>query len=141
MTQPAFKLAVVVDNTLPAGLAANAAAVMTLTLGHRYGDRLIGPDLADRSNTVHPGITTVPVPILTADPERIKGIKEAADTGNTADTTVINFTDCALQTRTYDDYATRLRATSHDRLTYHAIAICGPRKDVQRLTGSLPLLR
>ena len=36
MTQPAFKLAVVVDNTLPAGLAANAAAVMTLTLGHLW---------------------------------------------------------------------------------------------------------
>ena len=50
MTQPAFKLAVVVDNTLPAGLAANAAAVMTLTLGHLHGDRLIGPDLTDRSN-------------------------------------------------------------------------------------------
>ena len=44
---------IVVDESLPAGLAANAAAVLALTLGAREPD-LVGADFVDADAQPHP---------------------------------------------------------------------------------------
>ena len=69
------KCAVVIDESLPTGLAANAASVITMTLG-RQVDTLVGPDVKDSDGTVHAGIVLIPVPILTAPPDRIRAIRD-----------------------------------------------------------------
>lgn len=136
---PAAKIAIVLDASLPPGLAANTAAVLTLTLGSRI-DSLIGGDLKDADGSPHTGITTMPVPILTADATTVKDVRTRALRDH-ADLLVVDFTDCAQRTRTYDDYSRLLEAATSKDLTYLGVALYGSRKTVQRLTGSLPLLR
>lgn len=134
------KLAIVVDSALPAGLAANTAAVLMLSVGNLVAG-LLGPDLKDADGSTHVGITTVPIPILTADATTIKAIRNKAAADETGDLVVVDFTDCAQRTTTYDDYAKLLEAADNADLHYLGVALHGPRKPVQRLTGSLPLLR
>ncbi|HTJ98435.1 MAG TPA: DUF2000 family protein, partial [Bordetella sp.] len=49
---------VVVDKQLPAGRAANAAAVLALTIGQRY-PALVGQPLVDASGVEHPGLIPI----------------------------------------------------------------------------------
>jgi len=133
------KAVIVVDEQIPAGLAANTAAVLSLTLGRRLGE-LIGPDLKDGSGQVHAGITTVPIPILVADQDTLRQIRDRAAQGDTG-LFLVDFTDCAQRTTTYEDYSRLLESTLASDLNYLGLALHGPRKQVQRLTGSLRLLR
>ncbi|MGW5238404.1 DUF2000 domain-containing protein [Monashia sp. NPDC004114] len=137
--KPPMKLAVVVDSSLPSGLAANTAAVLTLTVGHRVPE-LVGPDLKDADGCTHLGITTTPIPILTASTEHLKAICGLARE-DLHDLLVVGFSDCAQRTRTYDDYAEALESSSSEELTYLGAALYGPRKKVVSLTGTLRLLR
>ena len=110
------KVAIVVDASLPIGLAANTAAVLTLSLGRRAGS-LIGADLEDADGSLHTGITTVPIPILTADGDVVKAIRNRAVREHD-DLLVVDFTDCAQRTRTYHDYARLLEAASDETINY-----------------------
>ena len=133
------KTVIVVNDDLPAGLVANAAAVLALTLGRRI-DGLIGPDLKDASGQVHAGITTVPLPVLRANDGVLRRIRDEAG-GNGGALLIVDFTDAAQQTRTYDEYTRRLAGTAGDDLSYLGVALHGPAKVVNRFTGSLPLVR
>jgi hypothetical protein len=53
--QTAERCAIVIDADLAPGLAANAAAVLALTLGATV-DGIVGPDLVDADGEVHPGL-------------------------------------------------------------------------------------
>ena len=113
--------------------------MLSLTLGRRLGE-LIGPDLKDGSGQVHAGITTVPIPILVADQDTLRQIRDRAAQGDTG-LFLVDFTDCAQRTTTYEDYSRLLESTLASDLDYLGLALHGPRKQVQRLTGSLRLLR
>jgi hypothetical protein len=56
---------IVVDEALPAGLAANAAAVLGVTLGARE-PAVVGDDLVDGDDRVHAGLFRAGLPILKA---------------------------------------------------------------------------
>jgi hypothetical protein len=43
--------------------------------------------------------------------------------------------------RVYADYLEQVGGSAEERLAYHAVSVLGPRKAVDRLVGSLPLLR
>lgn len=137
---PENKVAIVIDGTMPAGLAANTAAVLALSLGHELGRQILGEDVFDADGSRHRGITTVPIPILTADQQSVRDIRDRALDGEQS-VTIVDFTDCAQRTRTYEDYAAQLQSTQANDLVYFGVAIHGPKKFVQKLTGSLPLLR
>src|SRR5215208_7555992 len=62
---PLVKCVLVVADDLPPGLAANAAAVLALSLGRRLPD-LVGPDVRDGGGTTHAGLTWIPLPVLRA---------------------------------------------------------------------------
>lgn len=131
------KVAIIIDGALPAGLAANTAAVLALTLGRRV-ESIIGPDLKDADGSTHLGITNIPMPILTTTADDVKSLRSRAIAD---DLLVIDFTDSAQRTRTYDDYTQLLENATDESIRYIGIAVHGHRKAVQRLTGSLPLLR
>jgi hypothetical protein len=133
-----IKCVLVIDETLPQGLAVNAAAVLALTLGRRI-DSIVGPDLEDASGTWHVGITTIPIPILRAGGPQVRQIRLAA--GECDGLLVVDFTDAAQLTTTYDAYAESLVKVPTDQLRYFGVALYGPKKDVNSLTGSLPLMR
>jgi len=131
------KCVVVVDQTLPPGLAANAASVITMTLGHR-SDGLVGPDVKDADGVLHPGIVLIPVPILTAPAERVQAIWREA---SAADALVVGFSALAQSCRTYQEYIDRMAATPTSQLEFVGVGLFGPKRAINRLTGSLPLLR
>lgn len=47
----------------------------------------------------------------------------------------------AQRVRVYADYLAMVRDASEERLAYYAVSVLGPRKAIDRLVGSLPLLR
>lgn len=132
------KCAVVVAAELPAGLAANAAGVLSVTLGHRVGG-LVGADVEDADGVTHPGIIHVPLPILTAPRAAVAAIVRAA--AEDGELFFVAFSALAQSCRTYEEYTARMAATATADLASVGVALHGPRKRVDRLVGSLPLLR
>lgn len=138
MDERATKCVLVLDEQLPIGLAVNTAAVLALTLGRRM-DGLLGPDVLDGSDVAHVGITTLPIPILKADAQALKRLWARAKESETV--YVVDFTDVAQTSQTYDNYAQRIRATPAEDLRYLGVALYGKKEAVNKLTGSLPLFK
>ena len=53
----------------------------------------------------------------------------------------VDFTDLAQSCRTYGEFIEKMARTGPGELRYLGMALLGPRHQVDRLTGSLPLLR
>lgn len=138
MKQDGKKCVMVLDEELPTGLAVNTAGVLAITLG-RDAEDMLGPEVLDASNRRHAGITKVPIPILKADEETVRDIRLRAE--ETKDLLVVDFTDAAQAAKTYDEYTDNISAIPSERLGYLGVALYGDKKAINKLTGSLPLLR
>ena len=133
----AAKCVVVVDETLALGLQVNAASVITMTLGDRI-DGLVGPDVKDADGVLHPGVVLIPVPILHAEPARVVNVWQAAAE---LDVVRVGFSSLAQSCRTYDEYIERMSTSGTDELSFVAVGLFGSKREINRLAGSLPLLR
>src|SRR3989344_2377105 len=129
-----FKMVIVVDYALTVGIQCNTAAVLSLSLGEKIKG-LIGPDLKDKSNTNHIGLTQDPLPILKASDTQIREIYN--DALNNKSLLVIDITDAAQTTKNYKDYEEKLSDKSTEELKLLGIALAGPNKLVGKLTGNL----
>ena len=58
-----------------------------------------------------------------------------------SDLTVVDFSDLAQGCKTYDEFIEKMKDVSEAELNYFGIAICGAKKKVNKLTGSMALLR
>ena len=134
-----LKCVIVVDPAQGTGAIANTAAILSMSLGKRFPD-LIGDPLVDGDGDVHGGITTVPIPILAAQGEALRTLREILK-GHEADLAVVDLIGATRSTRSYGEYAEHMRATPPDRMEYVGLAMCGPAKLVNRFSGSLALLR
>lgn len=134
------KCVMVIDEGLPRGLLANTAAIMGITLGKEMPE-VVGADVADQSVREHLGIIESPVPILRGSPESIKQIREKLYQPDFQDLTVVDFSDLAQGCRTYDEFVEKMGHIPESSLQYFGVAVCGPKKKVNKLTGSMPLLR
>lgn len=134
------KCVMVIDSSLPLGIIANTAAIMGITMGQERPD-VVGADTTDRTGSRHPGIIAFPVPILKGSPETIREIREKLYQPEFEGLTAVDFSDLAQGCKTYEEYAEKMLAASEEDLRYFGIAICGEKKKVNRLAGSLPLLR
>ena len=54
---------------------------------------------------------------------------------------VVDFSDLARGCKTYNEFIGKMANTSESRLNYIGIAVCGNKKQINKLTGSMPLLR
>lgn len=134
------KCVMVIDENLPVGLIANTAAIMGITLG-KFLPEVVGENVLDDSLYEHLGIIEFPVPILRASSGKIKEIREKLYESEYKDLTVVDFSDLAQKCRTYDEFTEKMSETSEKSLNYLGIALCGAKKKVNKLTGSMPLLR
>lgn len=134
------KCVMVIDESLPVGLIANTAAIMGITLG-KLMPEVVGGDVADGDKNKHTGIIKFPVPILKAGPEKIKEIREKLYQPEYEALTIVDFSDVAQQCKAYDEFTEKISGISGDSLSYLGIAVCGAKKKVNKLTGSMPLLR
>lgn len=134
----ALKCVMIIDEDLPGGLSVNTAGVLALTLGNKIG-QIIGPDVTDGSGRAHLGITTMPIPILKAKAETVRDVRLQAS--ESEDLMLVDFTDAAQTTKTYEDYTRKIEGVPTEELSYLGLALYGDKKQVNKLTGSLPLLR
>jgi hypothetical protein len=128
---------VVIEHGLPPGLAANTAAVLALTLG-KAAPHLIGPDVSDSDGNPYPGLTLLPLPVLTHHQDGLQNLVNAA---RAASLLAVIMTTAAQRSNTYPDYIDQLTNTAAADLHPIGVGLLGPRKTLRRLTGSLPLLR
>ena len=134
------KCVMVIDETLPAGMIANTAAILGITLGKKLPE-MVGADVTDQSGGEHLGIVSFPVPILGGTRPVIKRLRETLCQPDFQDLTVVDFSDLAQGCKTYDEFIEKMGRVPESTLQYFGIAICGPKKKVNQLTGSMPLLR
>ena len=134
------KCVMVIDEHLPLGIIANTVAIMGITLGKEMPE-VVGANVFDKSGNRHLGIIEFPVPILKGNADVIKSIREKLYEPDFTDLTVVDFSDLAQGCKTYDEFIDKMKNISEVDLNYFGVAICGAKKKVNKLTGSLPLLR
>lgn len=134
------KCVMVIDKNLPLGLIANTAAIMGITLGKQMPE-VVGMDVTNQSGNEHLGIIEFPVPILRGSTEDIKAIRKKLYRPEFLDLTVVDFSDLAQGCKTYDEFIEKMGRVDESSLQYFGVAICGAKKNVNKLTGNLPLLR
>ena len=135
-----MKIVMVINKELPLGIIANTAAVLGVSAGKLQGG-IVGADIADRDGKLHSGITTKAIPILEGSREQVKTIRERLFESPFAAVEVIGFTELAQRSLDYEAYTEMLQTTATDGLQYLGLCMIGPAKLVNKLTGSLPLLR
>lgn len=138
MGDGAVKCVMVISEALPVGLAVNAAGVLAATLGRKV-DSLVGEDVVDGSGDRHAGLVRIPIPVLKADEEAIRSVRARA--AGLKGLLVVDVTEVAQSSRTYEEYEGRMAVTQGDGLGYLGVALYGEKRSVNKLTGNLPLLR
>lgn len=134
------KCVMVLDEALPLGLLTNTAGILGFTMGKMMPE-MVGPTVTDRSNKDHLGVIEVPIPILKANKEQVKTIREQLYQPEFAEVVVVDFSDVAQSCKNYDEYISKMADIDENQLNYMGIGLFGPKKAVNKLTGSMPLLR
>jgi hypothetical protein len=128
---------IVIDESLPAGRAANAAAVIALTIG-KLRPELAGADLIDKSGAVHPGLIPIGIAVLGASAADFPVIRAKALARNLD---VIDFPVQGQQTTDYQAFGAAVAQCETDALSYVGVGVYGPRKDVGKIVGKYGLLK
>jgi hypothetical protein len=134
--QTAERCVIIVDADLAPGLAANAAAVLAVTLGATVTG-LAGPDLVDADGEVHPGLFEKGLPVLGAERDALPDLRARALAAGVG---VIDIPAVGQQTNDYDDVRAYVARTATADLEYLGLALHGSRRAVSRVTGTLRLL-
>lgn len=135
-----IKCVMIFDESLPVGVIANTAAIMGASLG-KADPEVVGITPVDMDGNEHSGLIQFPVPILKSDSDTIQDIRKKALDTYGEDIDIIDFTDIAKKSMTYDDYLNNYKATAGDDISYLGLTLCGPKKAINKLTGNLSLLR
>lgn len=133
-----MKIVIILDKNLPAGLMANTSAALAMSCSGKIPG-IVGPDIPDADTELHPGLLTIPIPVLSSTSEGLREIKVSVK--KFPGLNVIGFSDIAQKSKTYDSYAGRLLRTRSHELNYLGLCIFGSAESVKSLTGSLPLLK
>lgn len=133
------KCVIVVDQDLPLGVIANTAAVLSLSIGKHFPE-IIGDDLQNSKGERHRGITTVAIPVLKRGNLNLNSFREILK-AHEAELTVFDLISATMTTKSYGEYAEKLKNTPPEQVEYFGIAVCGDTKLVNKFTGSLGLLR
>lgn len=135
--QARLKWVVVVDASLPAGRAANAAVCVAAATVAGV-DGLLGPDAVDADGSAHPGLPWSGCSVLAATTEQLAAIRARAATS--ADVFVADMPVQAQVTRVYDGYLEVVAEHRSAELDLLAVSLVGPRNRIDKTVGRLPLL-
>ncbi len=127
----------VIDAGLPLGKAANAAAVMALTMGARH-PHLVGDALIDAAGNPHAGLILIGIPVLGAPKEDLPRIRQKeAEAG----IEIVDFPVQGQETNDYGEFRRMMSGLAPDNIEYLGIMLFGARKRVGRIVGKYSLLR
>jgi len=131
------KMVIVVSEELSRGVAANIIGLLGVSIGHHVGG-IVGPDVKDAKGCIHLGMSTLALPVLATKADVLAAIHDDAKAH--PHLKVFDVTDAAIASRDYDSYTARLQDPNVISRPL-GIAIHGPRRQVDRVTGQLGLLR
>jgi len=140
MDQNKEKCVMVFDSDLPIGIIANTSAILGVTLGKKIPD-IVGEDITDAERKRHLGIVTIPIAMLKGNKELLKSLREKLYDSEFEDLIVVDFSNVAQCCNVYSEYKNKAADTPKEEYEYLGIAIYGNKKKVNKLTGSMPLLR
>ena len=126
---------IVVDSTLPPGRAANAAAVLALTIGQRHPG-LVGAPLLDVKGQTMPGLIPIGISVLAATQNELGALASA---GDAAGFDVLRFPVAGQQTKNYMEFLAAVAQVERAALHYVGIALVGGKKPISKLVGRLVL--
>lgn len=135
-----MKCVMIVNENLPRGIIANTTAALGISIASLQ-DVMTGKKLVDRNGRIHESITNLPIPILALPANDVKVLYDNLLELNDEDLKVIGFNDVAQNSHHYEEYEARLLQTAKDNINYLGICIYGPKKKINRLTGSMKMLR
>lgn len=135
-----MKCVMIVNQDLPQGIIANTTAALGISLAS-VKQGLIGKSLVDASGRPHEGITNIPIPILALNALELKTLYDELVTVPDEDLKVIGFSDVAQKSHHYADYAQKLSETVQEDISYLGLCLYGPKKKINKLTGSIKMLR
>lgn len=98
-------------------------------------------DVFDKNGNMHSGIIQFPVPVLKGNDEIISNIRNRLFYDEFSELAVVDFTELAQSCKTYDGYVSKMAECANENLKFMGLAICGNKKKINKLTGSMPLLR
>lgn len=131
-----MKSAIVLDETLPPGLLANAAAC--ITTGIFEGEKeAMGQQIEGDGCTFIP-ITKIGIPILR---KGHKDFNELLKRAETNELKTMIFTREAQSTNSYEEYIKRVQGKKLSEVTVIGIGVIGGDAAVTKFAGDLPLLR
>ncbi|HEU4403933.1 MAG TPA: DUF2000 domain-containing protein [Polyangiaceae bacterium] len=133
------KCVLIVNESMPLGVVANTAAVLSASLG-KLRPEMIGADLPDSEGHLHQGITTMAIPILKGNGPLLKKMRAQLKEFEPG-LLVVDLIDATRTTKSYEEYAAVLRKTPPGEIEYLGLALFGEKKVVTSLTGNLGLLR
>ncbi|MDE1455047.1 DUF2000 domain-containing protein, partial [Bacillus paralicheniformis] len=81
------------------------------------------------------------IPILKGNAELLHQLRQKLLTDEFNDILTVDFTDVAQGIHTYEEFIETFQRTAASDYRYFGIGVCGDKKKVARLTGSLGLLR
>lgn len=129
---------IIINNELPIGKAANAAAVVAFTLGQRHPS-LVGEKFQDWTGNLYPGVIFTGISILGASPGDLVELSKKAFAAVNCD--VIVFPLEGQTTVDYEEFRRVMADVKPERLGYLAIGLAGERKSINKVVGNLKLLR
>ncbi|MBE7719230.1 DUF2000 domain-containing protein [Lacrimispora indolis] len=135
-----MKCVIIIDSELPIGIMANTSAILGVTLGKLIPEQ-VGADVKDASGQTHLGIVSIPVTMLGGDKALLKDLRSRLYGSEFDDLVVADFSDVAQGCNIYSEYAAKAAVTTEQDHKYFGIAIYGSKKKVNKLTGSMALLR
>ncbi|MER2474296.1 DUF2000 domain-containing protein [Photorhabdus laumondii] len=132
------KSVVVIADSLPLGLAMNALSVISVSMGRNI-DGIVGHDVFSKDSICYPGVIKTPLPVLKASHDVLDAIHSELKSNDNFK--LSPFSCLAQSCRTYEEYEGKLSAEHSDELKLSGIGIVGPKKDINKLTGNLPLYK
>ena len=117
----------------------NIVTMLGMMIGTKIEAYCIGPEIKDASGINHAGIGNVMMPILSVqEGDMANFYARCKDSEKENEINVFDFVLCAQNAKSYDDYEANLSVKTLDDQVVLGIAICGDKKPVRSLCGSLP---
>ncbi|MFS2222688.1 DUF2000 family protein [Pantoea sp. B65] len=126
---------VILNQQLSAGKAANAAAVIALTLGQRH-PQFVGAGLIAADQREYPGLIPVGIPVLAASDQQLSELRSQCDAQQLD---IVLFPVEGQQTTDYAAFRAAVSLIPSPDLQLLGLAVTGDKKVLRKLTAKLKL--
>lgn len=126
---------IILNGNLSAGKAANAAAVIALTVGQRH-PVLVGTPLIDANQNEYPGLVQMGIPVLAASTLELKTLSQISRQQGLDQ---VIFPIEGQKTTHYGEFTASVASQKTEELYLLGIAIIGDKKAVRKLTAKCKL--